>query len=226
MLAFERDREGSHAGRLAPLEQMVTKIPDTQLLNELLDDSARRHNHLCPRQVLGVRIGLRGLQELGLANCHGLPRFTNDRKRLLTIVETDGCGLDGIAVATDCAVGRRTLRVLDYGKVAATLVDTRSRRAVRVSPNAASRELALEYAPDARSRWHSYLHGYQLIPDQDLLNVEEVALTQTLEKILSKPGARAICAHCGEEIINEREVIAEGQTLCRSCHGDAYYRTL
>lgn len=205
---------------------METKIPDAHLLNELLDDSARRHSHLCPRQVLGVRIGLYGLQELGLVACQGFPRFTNERKRLLTIVETDGCGLDGIAVATDCAVGRRTLCVRDYGKVAATLVDTRSGRAVRVSPSAASRELALEYAPDARSRWHSYLHSYRLIPDRDLLNVEEVALTQGVEEILSKPGARAICAHCGEEIINEREVLVDGQPLCRSCNGDAYYRVL
>lgn len=202
---------------------MDNTIPDTQLLNELLEDSARRHKHLCPRQVLGVRIGLRGLHELDLVDCRGLPRFRNERKRLLTIVETDGCGLDGIAVTTDCAVGRRTLRVLDFGKVAATLVDTRSKRAVRVSPSAASRELAREYAPDARSRWHSYLHGYKLIPDHELLNVEKVMLTQSLEEIISKPGARTVCAHCGEEIINEREVIVNGQALCRTCSGDAYY---
>lgn len=205
---------------------METTIPDIELLNELLEDSARRHDHLCPRQVLGVRIGLRGLHELGLADCHGLPRFTNERKRLLTIVETDGCGLDGIAVATACAVGRRTLRVVDYGKVAATLVDTKSRRAVRVSPSAASRELAGQYAPEARSRWHSYLYGYKLIPDQELLSVEEVALTQSVEEIISRPGARAICTRCGEEIINEREVIVGDQALCRSCNGDAYYIAL
>lgn len=205
---------------------MENTIPDTELLKELFECSARRHNHLCPRQVLGVRIGLRGLRELGLTDCKGLPRFTNERKRLLTIVETDGCGLDGIAVATDCAVGRRTLRVLDFGKVAATLVDTRSRRAVRVSPSTDSRELAKQYAPEARSRWHSYLHAYQLIPDQELLKVEEVALTQSIDEIISKPGARAVCANCGEEIINEREVVVDGQALCRSCSGDAYYKTL
>lgn len=205
---------------------MPPVTPNPQLLQELLQDSARRHKHLCPRQVLGVRIGLRGLRALELASCDGTPRFANDRKRLLTIVETDGCGLDGIAVATDCAVGRRTLRVLDYGKVAATLVDTRTRRAVRVSPSAASRALARQYAPDARSRWHAYLQAYHVIPDDDLLDVAEVALLQTLEEILSKPGARATCAACGEEIINEREVLAGGRTLCRACAGDAYYRAL
>ena len=206
--------------------KMEDIVPDRHLLDELMHDSAQRHKHLCPRQVLGVRIGLRGLRELGFGGCNSLPRFSNERKRLLTIVETDGCGLDGIAIATDCAVGRRTLRVLDYGKVAATLIDTHSGRAVRVWPSAASRDLAYEYALDARSRWHAYLHGYQQIPDHELLCVQEVVLTQSLDEILSRPGARALCAICGEEIINEREILAGDRALCRTCAGDGYYRLL
>ena len=205
---------------------MTTAVPARDLLDEILEDSARRHKHLCPRQVLGARIGLRGLRELGLANGDGRPRYSNERKRLLTIAETDGCGLDGIAVATDCAVGRRTLRVMDFGKVAATLVDTQTERAVRVSPTPASRTLAYEYAPDAPSRWHAYLQAYYLIPDDDLLHVAEVTLLQSLEEILSRPGARAVCDCCGEEIINEREVLTAGALLCRSCAGDGYYRAL
>jgi formylmethanofuran dehydrogenase subunit E len=171
-----------------------------------------------------VRLGLGGLRALGFAGCDGRPRFNNAEKRLLTIAETDGCGLDGIAVATDCAVGRRTLRLLDYGKVAATLVDTHTGRAVRVSPTAASRELAHAYAPDAPSRWHAYLIAYQHIPDEELLTVREVALTQSLDSILSRPNARAVCAICGEEIINEREVTVNGTVLCRTCAGERYYQ--
>lgn len=205
---------------------MDRTVPDPQLLEALLQISAERHKHLCPRQVLGVRIGLRGLRELELSGCDSRHRFANKGKRLLTIVETDGCGLDGIAVATDCEVGRRTLRVLDYGKVAATLVDTRSGHAVRVSPSAASRALARDYAPEAPSHWHAYLSAYQIIPDQELLHVQEVALMQTVEEIVSRPGARAVCANCGEEVINEREVIVNGSALCRTCAGDTYYRLL
>lgn len=201
-------------------------VPDRSLIAQLLEESARRHQHLCPRQVLGVRLGLRGLRELEFVDADGRPRFHNDEKRLLTIVETDGCGADGIAVATDCAVGRRTLRVLDYGKVAATLVDTHTGRAVRVHPSPDSRELAQQYAPEARSRWHAYLNAYRIIPDEDLVVVREVTLTQSIEEILSKPDARAVCEACGEEIINEREVRQNGQTLCRHCaagYDDRYY---
>lgn len=198
-------------------------VPNSALLAELLLETARRHSHLCPRQVLGVRLALRGLRALKLADEEAHCRFHNERKQLLTIAETDGCGLDGIAVATGCEVGRRTLRVLDYGKVAATLVDTHTGTAVRIHPAPGVRSLAQRYVPEARSRWHAYLEAYQLIPDEELLVTTPVQLTQTLEELLSKPGIRATCDCCGEEIINEREVMVEEQTLCRHCAGERYY---
>ena len=56
-------------------------------LAALLEISARDHNHLCPRQILGVRIGLRGIGSLQLEANQG-------SKRLLVITETDGCFAD------------------------------------------------------------------------------------------------------------------------------------
>jgi formylmethanofuran dehydrogenase subunit E len=201
-------------------------VPEPGWLAGLLRESAARHQHLCPRQVLGVRLGLRGLQVLGLIDDQYRPRFTNRDKRLITIVETDGCGADGLSIATGCDVGRRTLRVLDFGKLAATLVDTGCGRAVRVTPSPISRALAERYAPQAASRWHAYLEAYQIIPDAELVQVQEVRLTQSLDEILSKPDMRAICDQCGEEIVNERELYHHGQTLCRSCAGEGYYRVV
>lgn len=196
-------------------------MPDLTLLTALLNLSAERHQHLCPRQVLGVRMGLLGLKELGLLPASG--RFSNTDKRLLTIVETDGCGADGVAVATDCAVGRRTLRVLDFGKVATTMIDVESGRAIRIHPHPHSRQRAQQTAPSAPSPWHAYLSAYQTLPDCQLLIAQPVTLTQSLAQILSKPTARAICATCGEEIINEREVKQNGITLCQPCAGTSYY---
>lgn len=183
----------------------------------LLQKSAEMHQHLCPRQVLGVRMGLLAGQWLGL----DVPQSD---KRLLTIVETDGCFIDGLAVATGCRIGRRSMRVLDFGKVAATFVDTQTGRAVRIVPSSQSRQLAKTYAPEAESRWHAYLYGYQRIPDEELFTVQEVRLDVSLAEILSKDGYRVNCEVCGEEIINEREVYREGMLLCRPCAGERYYR--
>jgi formylmethanofuran dehydrogenase subunit E len=114
-------------------------------LNEFLQISAARQKELCPRQVLGVRMGLLSGKLLGL----DLPQLD---KRLLTIVETDGCTTDGLAAATGCAVGRRTMRIEDFGKVAATCIDTRTGLSVRIVPRRESRMVAREYAPEAHNR--------------------------------------------------------------------------
>jgi formylmethanofuran dehydrogenase subunit E len=209
---------------------MATMSPNVHLYNRdaltlLLDASAERHRHLCPRQVLGIRMGLFGLRQLGLLDETG-GLFVNQKKRLLTIMETDGCGADGVAVATDCHVGRRTLRIVDFGKMAATFVDTMTEKAVRIAPSAQSREMAAVYAPDARSRWHAYLEAYQVMPDELLLEWQPVQLTPSVGELISRPGVRAMCADCGEEIINEREVVGNGRTLCRSCAGNHYYLPL
>lgn len=187
-------------------------------LAELLAQTAARHSHLCPRQVLGVRIGLAGAAALGLT----VPRRD---KRLLVIVETDGCFVDGVEVATGCAVGHRTLRVEDYGKVAATFVDAATEEAVRVAPRPDVRQRAAAYAPDEPRRYFQQLRGYQAMPDEDLLTIEPVQLLRPVGQLVSRPGMRVNCAGCGEEIMNEREVVVDGLPYCRACAHGGYYAT-
>lgn len=192
--------------------------PPVATLGGLFARSAALHGgRLCPRQVLGVRLGLRAGELLGLA----LPQAD---KRLLTLVETDGCFADGVAVATGCRLGRRTLRLVDHGKVAATVVDTRTGRAFRLRPHPAARERAPDYAPGAPTRWQAQLLGYQAMPADQLLQAAAVTLTIPVEALVGRPGLRVPCARCGEEIGNGREVIVAGRPLCRSCAGGGYYR--
>ncbi len=186
-------------------------------LNELLESSTALHRHLCPRQVLGIRMGLRAGELLALE----LPQAN---KRLLTIVETDGCFCDGVAVATNCWVGRRTMRVEDYGKVAATFVDTQTGDAWRLAPHPDARRQAARYAPEATNRWQAMLLGYQRMPSAELLVAQRVQLITPVGEIISRAGQRARCERCGEEILNAREVLVAGVTLCRVCAVGGYYR--
>ncbi len=163
-----------------------------------------------------MRIGLLGGALLNLT-------VPQSDKRLLAIVETDGCFADGVATATNCWVGRRTMRVEDFGKVAATFVDTQTGRAVRVWPREDSRVRAPHYAPEATSRWQGQLLGYQRMPAEELLNACDVRLRTDVAVWVSRPGLRATCDHCGEEILNGREVAIADQTLCKSCAGSGYY---
>ena len=186
-------------------------------LQKLLEISSRDHNHLCPRQILGVRIGLRGICSLQLEPNRG-------SKRLLVITETDGCFVDGLSAATNCTVGNRTLRVEDYGKVAATFIDTQTGRSVCVAPVLDIRERACIFVPDEPRHYFAQMQAYQMMPDEEMMTVQEVFLNTSIELIVSHPGLRVHCNVCGEEIMNEREVMQEGLTLCRTCAGGGYYQ--
>ena len=190
-----------------------------ELLQKLLQETAYLHHHLCPRQVLGVRMGMYAGELLGL-------KLPQTGKRLLAIMETDGCGADGVSVASNCWVGHRTLRIVDYGKVAATFIDTKTETAVRITPHPLSRERALAAYPDAPNRWQGYLIGYQRLDLADLLVYQRVQLKEDLRRLISRAGYRADCELCGEEILNEREVFMDNKTLCRACAGGAYYELL
>lgn len=185
-------------------------------LERALRESASRHTHLCPRQVLGARIGLLAGRELGLR----LPR--RDR-RMIAIVETDGCFVDGLAIAAGCSVGERTLRLEDYGKVAASFVDTETGRALRITPHSQAREFASRFAPAAENRWQAQLIGYQVMPDDLLLSSCPVRLVAPLAELVGEAHAKARCEACGEEVIDLREVVSADRTLCRACAFGAYY---
>jgi formylmethanofuran dehydrogenase subunit E len=188
-------------------------------LQQALAATVARHGRLCPRQVLGVRIGLAGIGALGVdPDAAGRP--------LLVIVETPGCFASGVEEATGCSVGHRNLDVADYGKVAATFIDTRNGAGVRIVPRAGVRTRAVWYAPERSGLYEQQLHGYQRIPDADLLSIVPVEFAGDLEAHLGQPGVRLACDVCSEEILNRREVVRHGSTLCRPCAFGAYYRTV
>lgn len=183
----------------------------------LLEKSAREHSHLCPRQILGVRIGLAGMAALGFSEPPA-------KKQLLVISETDGCFVDGVTAATGCTVGHRTLRVEDYGKVAATFVDVRTGCAMRVAPRLDVREQACNFAFEESRHYFAQMQAYQSMPDEEMLTVQEVVLNTPIEQIVSRPGIRVNCDICGEEIMNEREIRQNGLTLCFPCAHGGYYQ--
>lgn len=186
------------------------------LLDILLEKSASRHKKLCPRQILGVRMGLFGLDLMKMD-------IAKHEKRLCVIIEMDGCFADGVEVATECTIGGRTLKVKDFGKVAATFLDLWLEKAIRLSVREGVRQLALEYADHARNRYEAQLQGYKIMPYEELFFVQDVLLEKPIREVVGEAGKRVKCDRCGEEVMNGREIDVKGMTWCRSCFGDTYY---
>ncbi len=199
-----------------------THVDASPGLAAALARSAARHRRLCPRQVLGVRIGLAGVEAIAAtARCAAGPRSA-----LAVIVESDGCFLDGVEAATGCGPGRRNLRIEDYGKVAATFVDLTTGAAVRVAPAPGIRERAFLFAPGETARYYAQLAAYQRMPVSELLTTRTVALRDSLAALRGQAGGRVCCRECGEEILNGRGISRGGIMRCRSCAAGGYYRQL
>src|SRR5262249_10109103 len=139
-------------------------------LDSYLREAELAHGHLCAGQVLGVRLAMLGLQELGIADPRG---SKEDRKRLVTFVEIDRCATDAVAVVTGCRLGKRALKFRDWGKVAATFVDIRTGRAIRVAAKESSKQAAREMFPEL-DKEAGQQRAYAQLPDEVLFDMRWV----------------------------------------------------
>jgi len=187
--------------------------------NVLLDESSRVHGHLCPGQVLGVRMSIRGLQSIGINDPKGC-----DRKNLMVFVEMDRCATDAVQSVTGCSLGKRTMKFMDYGKMAATFINLTTGRAVRILAQEGAKAKAGELFPDIKDRQQSQCEAYKIMSDGELFTVMDVEVTLKPEDMPGKPIRRVVCELCGEPVQDMREVIKNGKVLCRSCDGGSYYK--
>ncbi len=190
-------------------------------LDELLEEAKIAHGHICAGQVLGVRLAMCGLHNLGIDDPRG-----RDRKRLVTYVEIDRCATDAIGVVTGCRLGKRALKFRDWGKMAATFVDLESARAIRVAARESSKDLARQRYPELENKNAQQMLAYRELTDEELFTTQWVRVDIGPEEMPGFKGERITCDECGEGINYHREVHRDGRTLCQGCAGDSYYRAV
>jgi formylmethanofuran dehydrogenase subunit E len=187
----------------------------------LLKRAESAHGHMCAGQILGVRMAILGLKALGIDDPLGA-----DRKRLVTFVEIDRCATDAIGMVTGCRLGKRTLKFLDWGKMAATFVDLASGGGVRVVALENSRELARQLHPEIESKSEQQMAAYRELDDEQLFRAERVRVQVDAAELPGYKADRVVCARCGEGINFGRFEEVAGQTVCTSCaHPEVRYWT-
>jgi len=188
-------------------------------LDQYLELATQAHGHICAGQVLGVRLAMLGLRELGIEDPE------RDRKRLVTYVEIDRCMTDAVALVAGCRLGKRALKFLDWGKVAATFVDLQTGRAVRIVAREESKKRANEMFP-ALDKERGQQQAYRVLPDEELFEKQRVRVNVRPEDLPGYKGPRVVCEMCGEGINFKRELSANGHTICRACAGQRYYEPI
>jgi formylmethanofuran dehydrogenase subunit E len=175
----------------------------------LLAEAGRFHGDICTGIAIGTRMAISGLQRIGIADPKG-----TDRKSLMVFVEIDRCTTDAIMAITGCKPGKRTMKVLDYGKMAATFINLKTGQAVRVVTKLRKRDGDGHGEIDVGS-----------IPEEELFAIAEVTVLLRPEDMPGKPLRRCACARCGETVMDGREIEHQGKTLCKPCFTqNDYYR--
>lgn len=202
---------------------MQNEVPQSGIpgpeFEQLLAASVRTHGHLCPGQVLGVRMSMLGLREAGIRDPKG-----RDRKQIIVFVEMDRCATDAVQSVTGCTLGHRTMKFLDYGKMAATFVNLGTGKAVRVVAQEDSRERARELVLGIGDKHKAQLEAYKIMADEELFTFADVLVDLKPEDLPGRPLRRVQCESCGEHVQDMREVVRDGAVLCRPCAGHSYYR--
>jgi formylmethanofuran dehydrogenase subunit E len=197
------DRDGKVLAR-----QIADMVPRDRTLDHALRSAMALHGgHACPGIILGTRLALCGAAALGV-------EVPDREKRLIVHVETDRCAVDAIQAVTGCRPGKRTLRILDYGKLAATFWDQRAGRGVRV---AARGDLREQVGASGDDRHQHQREAYFAWPLDELFVVEDASRGPEERDLPGPPRRRTVCAACGEEVSDGREVLLAGERLCQPC---------
>ena len=188
-------------------------------LDTLLKECELLHGHMCAGQLLGARMALLGCKSIEIHDPRG-----RDRRKLIVWVEIDRCMADAVSACTGARLGKRSLKYVDYGKVAATFLNTENKRAVRIVAHENARTLADERYPEIAEKRERQFRAYSEATDDELFKTELVSVELSDFDLPGSPRSRVICSVCGEGVNDGREVIdAGGDALCRGCYRGTYY---
>lgn len=169
-----------------------------------LDRCVAYHGHLCVGQALGVRLALKGMELIA----------TRDPREMIVFIENDRCIADAIQVVTGTRIGRRSTKLINYGKMAATFLNTETGATYRLNV----RRTALDV-----TRSKEAAREILYLPDAELLSWRKVKVALKPEDYPGRPRRTAICARCGEKVFDGREVPSDAGPLCLACARGAYY---
>ncbi len=192
----------------------------------LLGMAIEFHGHKCPAMPLGIRVGLAAMNALGVERAKN--------KELYCLCETGPahaamCFGDGVQVATGCTFGKSNIESLGYSKSAITLIDVRSKRAVRVALNP-------EFQKKALSSEFVKLRSRGVEPQ----DIEPEIVDPLVEKACSLPDYEILvagevfnmdfeprkgtfewceCDNCGEVVFAHSMRIVNNKHFCIPCSG-------
>lgn len=183
-----------------------------------LNEAKAFHGDACAGIMIGTRMAILGLKKIGITDPKG-----EDKKDLIVYVEMDRCASDAILAVTGCQPGKRTMKIFDHGKMAATFVNLKTGKAVRVwaknkDGNKVTTREDIEKTPHTAE--------YAMMPEAELFETREVRVELKPEDLPGRPLRIVTCEACGERVMDMRYEDKNGKILCRPCATGKNYFSL
>jgi formylmethanofuran dehydrogenase subunit E len=190
-----------------------------------LDEVVEFHGHVCPGLVLGYRVSMLALKELG---------ERAEDEELVAIVENNSCAVDAVQVMTGCTFGKGNLIFRDFGKQVYTFLKRPSGDGLRIS-------IIWEAPPEKeeeKKMWEKYMRGersdkvLKAVHDRKSRKIETIMQAsdkQLLRVTIGKfdlPEEAEIyssirCSVCGEKVMEPRARVKDGKIVCITCQETA-----
>jgi formylmethanofuran dehydrogenase subunit E len=165
------------------------------------------HGHICRGILTGTRMALTAMRYLELD-----PYGAN--RNIIVYTEIDRCMSDAVMVITGCSPGRRSLKFVDYGKFAMTIINQETGKAVRTSMK------------DNFPRSDNIEEMKKIvaaISDAEMFTLQDVEVNIPKFDLPGFPLKTTVCSACGEQIMDGRDIDQGGIILCRGCALGTYY---
>ena len=195
-----------------------------ETLKDFLDVALEFHGHKCPAMPMGLRAGIAAMKALGVERAKD--------KELIVESETGsehaaGCFLDGVMVSTGCTYGKSNIQKLYFNKMAFTLIDVKSGRAIRISLKPDFFEKALQ-SPFVQERKKGVppqdispeitaplVERILNVPESEFLNISKVFHKEVKKGATNFELKR--CSKCGEAVFTNKLRQVPGGLLCIPC---------
>jgi formylmethanofuran dehydrogenase subunit E len=214
-----------------PRQEIEKAIADNNL-SKLLLFSGVLHGHFCPYSAIGVKAAALAVRELGVKS--------TGMEETIAIVETNNCFSDGVQLITGCSFGNNALIYRDYGKTAFTLAK-RTGEAVRIAVKTDSRFLE-EREPEAmalfqkvvkeragtaedekrlKEMWRELSFKLLEVSDEELFDIRQMQINVPA---YARIFASVKCSICGENVMEPRARLKDGNPVCIPCSGQEFYQ--
>ncbi len=211
-----------------PIEAMIRSGD----LEGLLRQAEAIHGHLCPFVSLGVKAGQYAMKHLDTGS--------TGMEEVVAIVECNNCFTDGIQVVTGCTFGNNALIFRDLGKTAVTVALRGNGRGVRLVVRPEYRDEMFARYPAASPLFekvvvqrnatpeeeHHFHHIWPAMAHKELERPLEESLVVKEVSVKLPSYARifpsVVCSQCGENVMEPRIRLVQGQPTCLPCAGAEY----